>query len=306
MKLISDFDGVWTNPDAEAACLHKITLEGVSKLVAVDEKLMARAMAAASDAMNLDPTRYGWTIEGQITAFSDEDPFVRNNAFAHFVELLSEDESRIADEELRAVLLSLKEKATAEHGNVTALANILFGKAAKKHREEAKPKPSDEVVAAMHTFLKDGHDVVIVSNSSTDKIADFLSRSTLPYVTGGVDAHEKGKIRVRGGAMKFVIGQDIENTIDLGGRRVRCDRASYDKILDEEQGDAIVGDVVSLDFALPWKRRRDRGLDQRFFVVVRHYTPEWSRKLCETDDFTGITGLDKLPETWLEVLDGPA
>jgi hypothetical protein len=300
MKLISDFDGVWTNPDAEAAVLRKTTLEGSANLAGVDQELMARALAAASDGMDKDPTNYGWTIEGQITAFSDEDPFVRNNANAHFIEKLPEDKSRIADPELLKVLLTLKSAAEKEHGNVTAFANEMFFKSTKAHHAEAKPKPSDEIVAAMHGLLKDGHDVVIVSNSSTDKIANFLSRSTLPYVRGGVDAHEKGKIRVRGGAMKFMIGDETSNTIDLGGRTVRCDRGSYDKILDEEGGDAIVGDVVSLDFSLPWKRRRDSGVAQRFFVVVRHYTPQWSRDLCDGDHgFTGITGLEKLPGVWL-------
>lgn len=299
MKLISDFDGVWTNPDAEAACLQRVTLAGAAKISETSEELMAKAMAAASDAMDKAPTSYGWTIDGQITAFSDEDPFVRNNAFAHFVELLPEDESRIADGELLKVLLNLKACAEKEHGTVTAFANEMFRAATNEHREKAKPKPSDEIVAAMHAFIKDGHDLVIVSNSSTDKIADFLSRSTLPYVTGGVDAHEKGKVRIRGGAMKFMIAQDKDDTIELGGRTVRCDRGSYNSILDEEQGDAIVGDVVSLDFSLPWKRRRDSGVDQRFFVVVRHYTPAWSRALCETDDFTAITGLEHLPKTWL-------
>ena len=56
--------------------------------------------------------------------------------------------------------------------------------------------------------------------------------------------------------MKFIIGTAPSATIELAGRTVRVDRASYDQILDEEDGDAVIGDVVSLDLALPLSRER--------------------------------------------------
>lgn len=295
MKLVSDFDGVWTNPKAEAECVINTTIEGFAKIGDCSVQQMTAAYNSVLSALAADPTSYGWTINGQISAFADEDPFVRNNAVAHFLELMPEKPERIADEEIRARLLKLREQALKSYDDLGALANELFGKATKDHREHAKPKPFDEDAKAIQGWLDEGHDVVIVSNSSTGKIADFLSRSPLSFVTGGPEAHERGKVRIRGGAMKFVIGDDKDDVIELNGRTVRCDRASYTKILDEEQPDAIVGDVVSLDFALPWKRRRDLKLDTRFLLVVREYTPEWSRSLGSDWGFESISQLCELP-----------
>lgn len=294
MKLISDFDGVWTKPHGEAAAVRGHMVATVAALTKVDEARADAMIAAIDAALDDRPEDYGWTIEGQVSAFADEDPFVRNNARAHFVDRLLDQVGRIRDRAMRHDLLTLREAAIAADGSLPDFANRVFTEATLRHREEAKPRPTAEDCAAVQAFLDAGHDVVIVSNSSTAKIADFLSRSPLAYTEGGLDRQEAGKVRIRGGAMKFMIADDPRDTIELGGRTVRCDRPRYLEILREEQGDAVIGDVVSLDHALPWKLNRDGELDMRLLLVTRDYVPGWSRGLIESAGLIGVEGLTGL------------
>lgn len=286
MKLLSDFDGVWTNPLGEAAAVRAELLARSAALLEVSEERARALIKAAVDGMLADPVRYGWTVNGQVSAFCDEDPFVANNAIAHFIEDLPAAPERVPDPELRAALLGWRRRVreSADYADMTAFANAVFMAGTKAHRDDALPRPTDEDCRAIQAFLDAGHQVVIVSNSSTGKIVDFLGRSPLRCVVGGPEEEEAGAVRVRGGAMKFVLADQADDRIRLAGREPRCDRPSYRAILAEEAPDAIVGDVVSLDFALPWKLRAEGRLAARFFLVERSYTPLWSRAVFRGAD----------------------
>jgi len=298
MKLISDFDGVWTNPLGEADAVRAEAHRQAAGLTKVTVEEAREHLAGASASLLLMPARFGWVIEGGISAFSDEDPFVHNNAISHFLEQLPDHRDWVSDSSLFDWLLKLRAAATAAHGDLAAYANQIFFKGVQKFLEEEPPSPSTEVQQEIGAFIEQGHEVVIVSNSSTGKITDFLGRSELPFCVGGPDATELGKIRVRGGAMKFVIGTSPNQFVELAGRRIRTDRASYDRILGEEQGDAVIGDVVSLDLALPLARERAGQKAMLRFLVERAYTPSWSLEAAEEAGFQVLGGLHELPSAW--------
>jgi hypothetical protein len=72
---------------------------------------------------------------------------------------------------------------------------------------------------------------------------------------------------------------DVPRHFDVGGYRVATDRPHYEQILVDERPDVIVGDVFSLDLALPLElvRRNPAAFGSpRIVLRVRPYTPAWS------------------------------
>ena len=69
--------------------------------------------------------------------------------------------------------------------------------------------------------------------------------------------------------------------------RVDIARPDYERVLREERPDAVVGDVFSLDLALPlaFKRRDPAWRHVRLFWLVHPYTPErMKRELASLAD----------------------
>jgi hypothetical protein len=78
----------------------------------------------------------------------------------------------------------------------------------------------------------------------------------------------------------------------VAGYRVETSRPLYESILKEERPGAVVGDVFSLDLALPLHLSRSGELGPvQAFLRERHYTPEWSRR---APDVQGITDLRRV------------
>jgi hypothetical protein len=81
---------------------------------------------------------------------------------------------------------------------------------------------------------------------------------------------------VRGQAGKQVLGPGDDHLV-LAGRRIGVDRPRYRAVLEEERPDLVIGDVFSLDLALPHVLRRARAPGApRMLVLRRHpHTPKW-------------------------------
>ena len=76
MKLLSDFDGVWTTPDEE----------GVANGAALDAALEGVLGEADRAAARAEPWRWGWGTSGRISAFADEDPFTAHGALLFYLD----------------------------------------------------------------------------------------------------------------------------------------------------------------------------------------------------------------------------
>ena len=86
---------------------------------------------------------------------------------------------------------------------------------------------------------------------------------------------------------------------DVGSYRIETRRPVYDAIVREEQPDAVIGDVFSLDLSLPLRLARENAIPcDRFFLRVRDYTPVWSRQYLvkEIKGGRAITRLDEITE----------
>jgi hypothetical protein len=81
-----------------------------------------------------------------------------------------------------------------------------------------------------------------------------------------------------------VLAPEGADTFDVGGLSVDVARPHYEAVLREERPDAIVGDVYSLDIALPLAlKRRDAGWrNVRLFWLLQRYTPDRIRRALAT------------------------
>lgn len=266
MKLLSDFDGVWTNPNAEGAAQGEYVDRTLAGWTA-DPERTSDWIRAARLATRREPTRWGWLSNGRMSAFADEDPFIEHSALLHYIH----DHSS-----LDAVAGAMREGALAEgftdfdmfggHSHAHAVEQVV---------RQRGPGILSEAAAAGRRLLASDTEVVVVSNSTPDKLMLWFEHAGVPRT---LHPERAGRaLRIRGSARKFVLGPATRGTLDLGGTAIDIDRPSYEAILNDERPDAVVGDVFSLDLALPLAlRRAEEGWKHvRLFWLIHPYTPAW-------------------------------
>lgn len=263
MRIVMDFDGVYTDPSEEGdACSrnfrNKIISLGFSELGLASEAGVDSWLGELKARQAGHPFEFGWRSEGRVSAFTFEDPFIRNIGLADYLDHLV----RGGDVKAKKVLsgLSSREKIST----FGELSEWAFHQLRMKKRPD--PKAKQWVMDAMNR----GHEVFIVSNSATDKIQEFLVQAGFP---------EEQRPRVRGGARKFGLGKSPQPLLvgTWGGRKVEVDtdRPLYESALLELQPDVVIGDVFCLDLALPVRLQREKKLGLRGGIHYRHrdYTP---------------------------------
>lgn len=267
MKLVTDFDGVWTLPDDEAAAqgawMDRTLAEwaGDSGRDAVASWIAAARRAAASE-----PARYGWAPGGRISAYGDEDPFAFHSGFLHYL-ALQKGRDPLADAVIRAI---------EAHGfDVESFGGHAHRQGVEEVARVRGPGILRDAAESGLRMLAGGMDVVVVSNSGTDKLARWFQHAGVPAVVH--PERRAGALRLRGAAMKFVLDPERRAPLALGALSFETARPSYETVLREEQPDAVVGDVFSLDLALPLALRRAEPVFRamRLFWLRRPYTPQW-------------------------------
>lgn len=274
VKLVSDFDGVWTLPDDEARAQGEVLESALTGWLPETERAAAAGwIRAARAAVLRAPQRYGWAVDGRVSAFADEDPFVRHSAFLHYVSV------HAAADPMAAKL----EAAARAHGHdgLDALGGWSHAEGVKRVAATRGPGILPESAAAGHAMLDTGVEVAVVSNSGTDKLAAWFAHAGVPARVHPERA--PGALRLRGSARKFILDAGRSDLLELGGLRFETARPSYEAVLRDEMPGAVVGDVFSLDLALPLalKRREKAFAGMRLLWLVRDYTPAWLREAIE-------------------------
>jgi len=271
MKLLSDFDGVWTSPEAEAGAqgeyMEQVLL---SWTPGEDRERAADWLRLARDHVRSDPGRYGWAPGGRLSAYGDEDPFAAHSALLHYLHLRAGEDAVARD--LHAAVLANGFADLDGFGGHTHQQGV------ERVARERGPGILPAAAAAGRAMLGEGIEVVVVSNSGTDKLSRWFAHAEVP-ATIHPEARA-GALRLRGGARKFVLDPDATDMLEVGSLRVEVARPFYAEILREERPDAVVGDVFSLDLALPLAlRRREPGWsDLRLYWLLQPYTPDRVRR----------------------------
>ena len=263
MRIVMDFDGVYTDPTDEGeACSRNfrnkiISLQLKESGLDTEEKVDSwlgelRARQAAF------PFRFGWRSEGKVSAFTFEDPFIRNIGLADYLDHLEKNGDSRAKQVLAGLSRVEKIKSFGE------LSEWSF------HQLRLKKAPDTAAKKWVLDALNRGHEVFIVSNSATDKIEEFLNQAGFP---------EDRRPVVRGGARKFGLGSSprLLRVGSYAGETVEVDtdRPLYEKALLEIKPDAVIGDVFCLDLSLPVRLKREKRLSFQGGIYYRHrdYTP---------------------------------
>ncbi len=268
MKLISDFDGVWTLPHDEARAQGEV-LDGtlVGWMPPAERAAAAAWIRAARATVRAAPTQYGWAPGGRLSAFGDEDPFAAHSALLHYLHL------HAAAEPMAKALV----EAVLAHGHksLDAFGGWTHAEGVRRVAASRGPGILPDAAAAGHRMLAAGLEVAVVSNSGTDKLARWFAHAGVPARVH--PDHAAGALRLRGSARKFVLDPEQENPLHLGGLAIELARPAYEDVLRDERPDAVVGDVFSLDLALPLalKRREKEFAGMRIFWLIRDYTPRW-------------------------------
>lgn len=301
MKILSDFDGVLTDQIEEAQRVRELFREGLIRDAGLSETRADEWISVGEEEMNRAPHRHGWRSEGRITAFANEDLFIRNNALGSCFDSwvsgsYSFESSQLELSELKDSDARLREK---EISGFNGLANLSYNGMVSETKQ-GKMKPMDPLTREIFPqFVEEGNPVVVVSNSGTDRILDLFNGENVSTVAH--DADPSHSFRIRGGAMKFGLGE-VAPTLSIGDYEVEVSRPNYEKIILEEKPGMVIGDVFSLDLALPLalSQTHDALKGIQLVLRVQPYTPKWAidfmeKNACETARLYLMKDLSELP-----------
>lgn len=270
MRLLSDFDGVWTHPRAEAESQGEVLDAALVQLLPAELHDEVRAwIVGARAAVAAEPEHYGWAPGGRLTCFGDEDPFAPHSGLLHYIHLnapMDELAHRLRD----AVHAS-------EHRTLEALGGWCHAEGVRRVVAQRGPAILPEAIAVAPRLLA-AMDIVVVSNSSTGKLSEWFGHARLPLTVH--PDRSPGRLRLRGAGRKFELSPAETERLALGHLHVEVARPIYLETLREEAPDAVVGDVFSIDLALPLVLRRTEPAWRhvRLFWLARDYAPAWLRR----------------------------
>ncbi|MEM9380126.1 MAG: hypothetical protein AAGB93_09290 [Planctomycetota bacterium] len=250
MRILSDFDGVWTDQADEARAIQRHYAHVAAPLVGLppDE---AEADFATFLVATLDrPEEHGWWPRGFLTAFVDEDELLATGAVSRWLDDGGEHPRADAWREgLRR----------GGYESVEAFGTVQFEPAMRAFRAARGHSLVDGARELCEALRARGDDLVVVSNSPTWKLAQMFAEA-------GVDEGEG--VRFVGDARKWWI-ESPEPSREVHGRRVHLDRPFYRDVVADLDPDVVIGDVASLDLAIPAALRADGTIRSSTRLVLR-------------------------------------
>jgi len=270
MKIVSDFDGVLTEQTEEADRMRELFVARLGEISGLDAELLDDCIARGEAAMTAEPTAHGWRAKGRVTAYADEDLFIRNNGLA----ACFDDWARAGEAPFGEMAARL---GITDYADFTALANWAYTEMTRE-TSQGQHKPLDPAAKqVIERLLARGDQIVIVSNSQTGRIEEMLAASGIPLGDG---------LTVRGDARKYELA-DRPQSFEVAGYRIEVGRPAYEEILRSEQPQMVIGDVFSFDLALPLYLARTEPETfggMHLLLRLRDYTPSWAREMFVASD----------------------
>ncbi len=270
MRILSDFDGVWTDQAGEAQAIQRAFARDAAPLVGLSGDEAFEQFLSFYRATLAQPAENGWWPRGHLTAFVDEDELLATGAVAHWL-----DRGEVGDPGALGDAPDRWRQGIRRGGfeNVEALANQSFGPAMRKYLESGAHGLVPEAREVVDELRRQGRDLVVVSNSPTPKLAAMFA---------AIGVQEEGGVRFVGDARKWWI-EDPGPTMSVAGRIVHLDRPLYREILLAEEPSLVIGDVASLDLSMgsALRARGELSADMRLLLRCPGEAPAWAREQTE-------------------------
>lgn len=265
LRLLTDFDGVWTDPERELRAVAGRLVRELARLGGLPVARAAELYARFREETLRRPERHGWRIEGRIVSFVDEDVFAEPTAVGQWIDAAPcADSARLRDAILR------------EHAGVHAFLDECYHATCATFRSEVPHDLTRGAERVLRWLLREGIPVVFASNAPFEKIAGWFGCHGLEVVDARATEPGSAPLRAYGRAGKQWLG-DSGARLLAGAREIPVDRPHYRALLERERADFVVGDVFSLDLALPLAMRRagEPAAPRALGLMHLERTPRW-------------------------------
>ena len=269
--VLADFDGVWIDMRGQAHAVVSGTHQRLASLCHADPESIRADLDRARAVVRSAPQAHGWRIDGRITAWSDEDPFLFHNATMGACDQLAEQ----GDSGMVRMLEAVR---NAGHASLNAFGSAIFSEASHAWLDDHGHDLLPGALEALRA-LTEVADVVFCTNFASEAVARTWTRHGVTFSPPGTP----GPLRLRGGARKQNLTHDPPRDESFAGRNIPVDRGFYRSILLEERPDVVIGDVFSLDLALPIVMKRETpGFERLRTVLMRTpFSCAWSLGLAD-------------------------
>lgn len=291
MKFVFDFDGVMTDQTEEALRVREIFVTTLKERCGLEESRVDAIIKRGDEELQNSPHSHGWKDQGRVSAYANEDLFMQLVGLASCLR-------ELADTERGDFALAREGLQGTDAPGYIHLSQYSY-ETMVRETHQGKLKPVDPKMAPLfEKMLSKGHDITVVSNSSTSRILDLLHNEGLDAKDHELDPDSR--FRVRGDARKFDLSEHSRG-FEVTGYRIETARPKYERIIREEKPDAVTGDVFSLDLALPLQLTRvepETFGGMNLFLRKQHYTPTWSKEFFETakEDHAKLHVIDNLDQ----------
>jgi len=290
IKLLTDFDGIWTNQDEEAEYVWNYIVNKLAEISGLAGEEIRKFLGDVKKEMNKVPYLCGWMNNGMIACYYQEDPFGDNNAIFDFIG--RRNGNSVDDSLSKRISYIAKSILKAGYSSLDKFSNDCFFESTSQFKAEGKLGPCKEAKEVLERILQKDVQVVVVSNSMTDKIQYLFSRIGLTPTSESSSV--RGKLHARGNSMKFVIDKEYNAlpeyfTID-SNYKVPLRRKQYYEVLLDEKPDYVLGDVFSLDIVLPLflKLNNTEFKNPKVIQKLQPHTPGWVKDFLSKKEFEGI------------------
>ncbi|MDZ4710814.1 MAG: hypothetical protein SGI89_00650 [bacterium] len=301
MKLISDFDGIWTEQGDEAGFVWNYIIDAVTVLSGYQRKSTELFLQQCKLEMNKNPEKHGWFIGDDAACFYTEDPYGDNNAVFNYISKVNTDK---LSADFAEQLIVIRESIIKKYKSLSDFSQECFTLATGYYKSLGRLEPVSNAEAIVREINSLGIDIVVVSNSTTDKIKYLFSRASVEVSSDPLA--QRKKVHARGDAKKYMV-YNSDSTLEKGYKinhkiEVPLRRSNYHQILIEEKPDFVIGDVFSLDIALPLHLRMNDKKFSKLKVIqrVQTYTPDWVKDHLSKAEFKDIAfmvnNVTELPE----------
>lgn len=281
LHLLSDFDGVWTEPTREMEAVHDTVVGELARLRGVERAEMEELYSGFGQQILDRPQDFGWRIEGRMSSYVDEDFFAMPTAVGQYID----DAPCPRSAQLREAVLS-------EWPGVIDFLDHCYHSTCDRFRALNKHDLAPGAERVLRWMLDHGMTVCFATNAPAVKVIDWFAHHGFEVANAREVAPGDAPLRVFGRAGKQWLS-DTPESIEVGGRTVQTDRPQYREILEQECPDAVVGDVFSLDLALPAALRAagSPAGPQAIGLMHMRHTPAWVQ-----------AGVGPQPEGWIDWL----